>query len=176
MEYGQFCGFCDKKRCPRRTIYNAKTCLTESKRKRCYDKFLKKKEKDEEKRDYIDPREIVIDNEIWQRDAGFVPKKKKLPGDAWKKVCRFWKCLTKEEQDLFLELNKEHLWLCKDMDKAHLEGKGSNPDLKFEKSNLVLMNRLSHRRLTDAKDPITGEDIDVLRINYWYERTKRGQL
>ena len=167
-----FCSRCEARRCPRNTIYNAKTCVRDAKRKTCYDKYLRKQEKEADKINLRleESQADIIDKDIWERDVGYVPDKKNLPGDSWKKVCRFWRCLTIEEQNLFLTVNREHLWLCRNVDKAHWRGRGSHPELSHKLENIVLINRLVHTRLDTYKDPITGDDITADVRDAWFQR------
>ena len=51
MELEAFKEKCSKRVCLRRTTYNAKTCSRDSKQESCYDRFVRKSERDKLKRE-----------------------------------------------------------------------------------------------------------------------------
>jgi len=64
--YEEFCAFCDQAKCLRGTLYNANTCKTDRKRKRCFDKYKLKNLKQEAKGD---PDWDFVKKEIHKRDV-----------------------------------------------------------------------------------------------------------
>lgn len=164
--FEEFCSYCDKKLCLRNTIYNAKTCVRDSKRKRCYDKLKKTKEKFVKKLTNFQKDEFA--DSVWQRDAGFIPDKKQI--DHWEKYCRFWRCLTSQERVQFYKIHKDNLYLCNNLDVAHVEGKGRNPGEKTNLENVVLLNRLAHSLLDTYFDPLTKEKITAEERERWFDR------
>lgn len=169
MQYNDFTAKCDAKVCLRKRKYHEKGCLLDSKRQDCYDKYEKVNNK---KHIFtFDDEEQLLRESVWERDGNSKPQPK-VGNTSWKLYCRFWKCLLQEEQSMFLWLNRTQLWVCKNIDVAHLKGKGANPELKYKIENCVLMNRLAHTRLDTYKDPITGFNIDVTTRDAWLDRIR----
>ncbi len=155
MTFEEFGQKCDIKVCLRKRKYHEKGCLLDSKRQDCYVKFLKV---NKFKQPEVDEKWEAVRTAVWERDAKILPDDQ--DSTKWKSYCRFMRSLTLDEQIRFIKLNQNYLWMCADIDVAHLKGKGAFPELKYEVSNCVLMNRLAHSRLDVYKDPFTGEDID----------------
>lgn len=97
---------CNNKKCNRGTIYNEKKCITENKQNSCYIKYLKKIEKDKEKKELqiIKSKEKQI-------------KKLKESSEEWKqkkedyssgKIDSLYEPLTINEKDIEL---KKIVWL-----------------------------------------------------------------
>lgn len=59
--------------------------------------------------------------------------------------------------------------LHKQIDVAHVFSRGSCPHLKYDKDNLVPLNRFSHSMLDQFRDPITGEQIDKYEHEIWWK-------
>jgi hypothetical protein len=166
LTFEEFQSCCLKKHCLRHTIYTERTCSREGKQRRCFDKYLKKKQKPSTQNVKYDE----LREEVWQRDSTLESPPKEGKVKDWKKFCKFWKCLSLKEKVQFEELNNKDLWLCKYLDAMHWKGKGSRPDLKLDSNNVTLCNRLVHRLLTDYKHPITRENITSEEVDNWYQR------
>lgn len=174
MELEEFQANCNKFRCMRHTLVNKKTCLRESKQNDCFKKWNAKREKDFAKTHKFLSGEYEFIDEVWIEQAGFVPEDRQKVAH-WKLYCRFWKCLTPEEQQEFLTRHADYIWMAQQMQVIHLKGRGANPESKKDKSNIVLGNHIAHRLLTDGKDPITLESIGKEEIENWYERMRDGK-
>lgn len=170
ITFEDFAQKCDVKVCLRKRKYHEKGCLLDSKRQDCYSKFLKT---NKFKVPEVDERWEAVRTAVWKRDAGI------LPNDSvqsnWKLYCQFYRSLTKLEQEKFVKLNQNLLWLCVEVDVAHLKGKGAFPELKYDESNCVLMNRLAHSRLDVYKDPFTGDDIDSFVRESYIDRIRSNE-
>lgn len=182
MNYKDFIERCDKQICLRKTI-TSKNCTKEYKRKRCYEKFLKLREKNYEKikNSFIlqSEKTIKVDDEylkfreqVWIDDCGFhdhIYKRKN-----WKECCKLWQYISKEEKE-FLEINyKEELDIFgRYLDVAHIKPKGSHPELKYDPKNGVIVCRYFHRLLDDLKDPITRESISNEERLDWFKKIKK---
>lgn len=59
--------------------------------------------------------------------------------------------------------------LHKQIDVAHVFSRGSYPHLKYDKDNLVPLNRFSHSMLDQFRDPITGAQIDKYEHEIWWK-------
>jgi len=154
MEYSNFTTFCDKKICLRKSIYNSKTCIKEYKRERCYDKYEAKQEKEIATKLEVNEEEERFKEEVWVRDYGSYPKSKKVTN--WKNVCRYWKSLTFLEQHEINMIHLANLYMNQDIDVAHIKGKGSHTEIRYEPSNAILMGRLFHSLIDTNINPITN--------------------
>ena len=147
---------CLKKRCLRNTIYNDKTCKTNGKQERCFEKYLRKQEKDKEKL-----KDRIVDKD-WQEVLDIIHTRDK--------TCVIWKVLTvKERQYVVTNHFDEYRWLSKTLDGAHVIGR-NNKQYKYNPNNVLLINRYFHRLLTDHKDPITQEYLTKEEVMNWYYR------
>lgn len=167
MDFSSFSNYCISGTCLRRTIYNAKTCAREEKQNRCYLKYNKKQE---QKSFDINEEDVQLTKEVWKRDTGLEISLPKVTGDNWKKYCRFWNCLTNDERSQFLERWKTALYICTNLDKAHIKGKGAHIQEKYNIENVVLLNRLTHNLLDQYKDPLTGKPITAEQRTAWFNR------
>ena len=97
---------------------------------------------------------------VWERDYGIFVKNRKLSRkDEWRIVCVFWKCLTNEEKQLFLETWKDQLWKCNIIDVAHFLPRSTHPKHKYDPDNAALINTIAHGCLDTYKDPLTGKPM-----------------
>jgi hypothetical protein len=149
-EYKEFTESCDKRVCLRGTIYNANTCKTDRKRKRCYPKYCAK----------LTPKEHQID-EDWE----FVKKEvdKRDMGQ-----CRLSAILTEEERKIALSSPgfDSHFG----NDRAHIIRRSQSKTLYYEPKNIVLLKRVFHSRLDQFKNPVSGHSITKEEANKWWER------
>ena len=56
------------------------------------------------------------------------------------------------------------------VDRAHVFGKGAYPWMRYDRDNVVWLNRWSHRCLDNGQDPITGKMIAKEEIEAWWRR------
>lgn len=165
--YEDFTKLCDKKTCLRHTIYNEKTCLKEYKRKDCYKKWTNKQEKDSTKISEHMEQESNFVESVWIEKSGSF-NGSSVKEDKWKSLCSIWMILTEEEK-IYVELNwKDDLYhMQQSIDVAHIKPKGIYKKLKYDMKNVCLMGRFFHRRLTDLKHPVTGENITQDEADMW---------
>jgi len=84
-------------------------------------------------------------------------------------TCRIYRLLSpieKREVDSLLNGNP----VLKTLDPAHIFGRGSNPELKYVKENIVSLYRLFHTRLDCYQHPITGKPITKEERIIWFEK------
>jgi hypothetical protein len=147
---------CNNKKCLRNTIYNAKTCKQIGKQERCYEKYLRKTDKDKEK------RQVIIEDKEWKEALDIVHKRDK--------TCTIWKILTIKEREYIINNHfEDYRWLSKTLDGAHIFGR-NNVKLKYNADNVLLINRYFHRLLTDHKDPVTQKGLSKEEVISWYIR------
>jgi len=176
----EFQSCCRARRCLRATIITPR-CKLESKQTACYAKYIKKLDRDKGKKrkpirvkrdtDYED-----FVREVWLLETGDVPKK--FIGDEWKPYCCIWGAMTTKEKSYVNENFYDTLWLNKDVDVAHLEGKGSNPEdeKRLSPSNAALCGRGFHSLLDTYKDPVTHGDMTREQRDIWIERIRNCSL
>lgn len=151
IEYEEFASYCSKGSCLRHTIYNEKTCLRESKRKRCFDKFLKTQEK--KKNDpIVDERWSIIRYSVLERD-GF--------------QCRLTRVLSVNE---LIQAGVGFDSTGEPLDVAHIVSRSQSSKLYYDMDNLLSLRRIFHSRLDKYKDPITGKSILKEDRDYWFIR------
>lgn len=171
MDIEQFQEKCKKGSCLRKTFIS-KNCKRESKQKQCYEKWIKLESKKLEKisntinigKDFI--------SKCWNYHLGFYEGTSKYRD--WKQYCMLWKILSVEERKYILTCSD--LFLNENLDVAHIEGKGSNPDKKYDVSNTVIIGRLFHRMLDDYKDPVTRDSINEEERKIWFNKIKKGEI
>lgn len=64
----------------------------------------------------------------------------------------------------------DYVWdgLLQQIDHAHVFGKGSYPELKYDPDNIVLLNRYSHSNIDQYRDPIIGDQITKEEREKWW--------
>ena len=165
---------CDKKRCPRFTIYNAKTCLRDYKRNDCWIKYNRKLERQLEKMGQKDVLWQEVREQVWIRDAGFFIEDNSEFGN-WKDYCRIWKTLTWSERLLLEDTFSADLFaIGSHLDCAHEFGKGAYPEYKYDVDKVFLISRFFHSRLDQYKDLVTGKPMSDKDREGWFRRIKRG--
>jgi hypothetical protein len=81
------------------------------------------------------------------------------------KDCRLAKKLSAKD---YLVLQKKAGRLLASLDCAHVFGAGPYPHLIYEKKNIVLLNRYSHRLLDEMKHPVYGTSITSEERREWW--------
>jgi len=81
------------------------------------------------------------------------------------KSCRLVKKLSARD---YLILRKKTGCLWNILDCAHVFGAGSYPFMIYEKKNIVLLNRYSHRLLDEFKHPVYGTPINKEEHTEWW--------
>jgi hypothetical protein len=81
--------------------------------------------------------------------------------------CRLLKVLTAEE---YAEWKKNNNGLGGILDAAHVFGKGAFPWMRYNKNNVVTLNRFSHVCLDMGKSPVNGQMASVNEIQQWWRR------
>lgn len=62
------------------------------------------------------------------------------------------------------------------LDPAHYIPVSKRPDLCYDVSNIVLLNRYSHEALDSSRDPVTNEWISNKQVQAWWKRILKGDL
>lgn len=170
MNFDQFKKFYDKNGFCYNQLNPPKNTLNEKQLKSAYNRYLKgvrKKEKRkhesliktiEKEQEKIENLDYSIDSELESvysqvdsRDRG---------------KCRLISILNIED----LYVLKSYSWegLINTIDHAHIFPKSVFPKLKYEKNNIVLLNRYSHSLIDQYKNPITGDQISKEnQIKWW---------
>lgn len=157
IDYREFISYCSKGTCLRHTIYNQKTCSRESKRKKCFDKFLKMQEK-RNSISTIDERWSIVRYSVLERDNF---------------QCRLTKVLSVNE---LIKAGVGFDSTGETLDVAHIVSRSQSSNLYYEMENLISMRRIFHSRLDSYKDPITGKSISKEDRDYWFIRMVGKQL
>jgi hypothetical protein len=111
---------------------------------------------------------IAYEKEFW-RDLKEPSEDSKLSAFARERDggCRLLKLLTLEE---FTEWQKNQNGLGGILDAAHIFGKNAFPWMRFDKKNVVTLNRFSHNCLDNGKSPINGKSIPYDLREAWWQR------
>jgi len=165
MNLIQFRESCLKRRCPRNTFYNEKTCRTTHKQDQCFNRWNRKQEESKDHVEEKSERWAEVRKQVWIEDVGFydgIFKRK-----DWRDICCLYRKLDREER-IYVETNLKHdLWLAEHLDASHICPRSRCPELRYEKSNIVIINRLFHSRLDKLINPLYGINIsDEERLNW----------
>jgi hypothetical protein len=148
---------CTIKKCPRYTSIT-KNCKKDFKRKKCYEKYLKKMDKEEEKINSVD--------EEWEACKLKVTE---LDGDS----CRLWECLAQDEKKYLLDkYYDEYIQMSKIIDCAHIVPRSEDISLKYDENNVVKISRYFHSLIDKYLNPVTREKITREERIQWLERAK----
>ncbi len=163
-QFEDFITDCLKGFCNRKTMYNAKTCKTESKHKVCYKKYCEKIEKDKQKlkfKGFNSSYEIIEKDYKWEELKEYIKDR-----DV---TCLVSKILTPDEIAIVEKQNG--YWLNnKFIDGAHIIPRSTLPSQIYNRDNVVLIGRFFHSRLDNYLDLITGEFIGQDGMALWWTR------
>jgi hypothetical protein len=81
--------------------------------------------------------------------------------------CRLLQVLSKEE---IAEWEENQNGLGHILDAAHVFGKGAFPWMRFDKKNIVTLNRFSHTCLDTGASPLNGKTITDSQRKSWWQR------
>jgi hypothetical protein len=81
--------------------------------------------------------------------------------------CRLLKLLLPDE---ISEWNKNQNGLGGILDVAHVFSKGAFPWMRFDKKNVITLNRFSHGCLDNGKSPVNGKAITDEERKLWWQR------
>lgn len=81
--------------------------------------------------------------------------------------CRLLKLLSADE---LAEWQKNQNGLGGIFDAAHIFGKNAFPWMRFDKKNVVTLNRFSHNCLDNGKSPINGKTITHEQRKLWWKK------
>lgn len=81
------------------------------------------------------------------------------------KTCRLLQILTPER--LVILKKNAGPWI-RQLDAAHVFGKGSHPWMRYRLSNVILLNRYSHSMLDTGHDPVSGALLSGEYIRLWW--------
>lgn len=174
MELPEFQEKCRSRRCPRNTIFNAKTCARETKQVRCFGKYTKKLEKARNKTKTGDLQWISVRDEVWRQDTGdfgsYQSKTKK-----WRNYCSLYRRLSANEKHEFEVSSSSEVWICSNLDPAHILSRAQRPDLTYDSDNIVIINRLFHQRIDTNRHPLTGKGVPKEQATAWLRFAKTGE-
>ena len=133
-------------------VYRPPKALSGKQLDRYYQQYFKKWNKavtKDQKKDNSQSEDSKLSAFVRKRDTG----------------CRLLKVLPEEN---FKEWEDAHNGLGRILDAAHVFGKGAYPWMRYEKKNVVLLNRFSHNCLDQGKSPITGKPVtEKVRLLWW---------
>ena len=153
---------CKEGICLRNTI-QSKGCSLDAKRDRCYLKYKKQYEKKIEK-------VIEQKDEVWETVKLIVTKR-----DV---SCRLWACLSMTDREFILKNYVQDYNTLFSLDVAHIKGRGSHSDKKYDPENCVLIRRYFHGLLDGFKHPVTRENITEKERDNWFLKisTRGGKI
>jgi len=132
-----------------------KHTLNERELKTRYEKYIKPKKEKAQKGSWGDPLWQEVADRVWKRD---------------KSQCRLLSKLKIDNPDLYLFFIKNNMKsLYTKLDLAHIIPRSQSRLLYYEEENLILLNRVSHSLLDSYHNPITGEAINKVQRDEWWE-------
>lgn len=184
---------CINKKCNRSTLYNEKTCLTENKQNKCFEKYIISLEKRQQK--YIN--KILLDQKkfedamengflndidveweeikikVWKRDTNYdydgIYKRKDTI-----KYCAIWNhILTKAEQYYIMKHFFKELTECNTLSNMHIESRQRKPELKYDIDNVLLVSDYFHDLYDNYKSLTTRDNTNNEEREKWALRFKK---
>lgn len=129
--------------------------LNERELKTRYEKYSKLKEKKIQKGSWDDPLWQEVADIVWKRD---------------KSQCRLLSKLKVDNPELYMYFIKNNMKsLYTKLDLAHIVPRSQSKALYYEEENLILLNRVSHSLLDLYHNPITGESINKVQHDEWWQ-------
>ncbi len=159
---------CDRGYCNRNTMIT-KNCKKEYKQDKCYNKYMKKQEKEWEIQNIKIEDGYILKNEkdiLWEEVCHKV--------DYRDIDCLIWnKVLTDEEKLFVKEVFDFEMTFLKILDHCHIISRSENKSLIYEASNIFLAKRFFHQRFDQYRDLVTGKKMDSERRDWWKLRIKK---
>ncbi|MCA1800087.1 MAG: hypothetical protein LC650_02190 [Actinobacteria bacterium] len=84
------------------------------------------------------------------------------------RVCRLMRILKVHEMHQLLANAPKPL--LNTFDPAHVIAVSSKPAMRYDKDNVVLLNRFSHDNLDHNRCPLTGKSIPRTHVHQWWSR------
>ena len=112
-----------------------------------YDQYLRKEERKKEQK-------------------AIKPLKEDFPNPEGPKICQLSSVLHPDEMQALREYAGSLLSI---LDRAHVFGRGSCPQLRNDPDNIVWLNRYSHNNLDQSRDPISGLQISSEKVIRWWQ-------
>lgn len=193
MNFDDFKNDCWHTYCPR-SNRKSTHCCKEYKQKICYEKYIKKIEKDYLKQTLLYEKELEKKSDKLQKIyeqknkelQEYLEKKEKgeeieyLKDEKWEelkfklfkrdKSCLLSKILTEREKQFLNKYQKDFLYINNYIDGAHILSRNEAPNLVYEVTNVILLGRLFHQRLDSYQNPLTGKSITIKERKRWFER------
>lgn len=173
MTLKEFKDFYHKKNyLPFHIYFNPKIKLSNNQLEKKYDKYLNKVEKENQKRedkilDYrIENLSKIINNEK-DIDEKWVDLKEEIKLRD-NNQCRLMKVLSVEESNQLFDLAPS--FLLNELESAHCISRAKSKNLYYEKRNVYLINKYSHRNLDSFRCPITSKNISKEEVVNWWVR------
>ena len=164
LNYNEFKNRCINTYCPRGNN-KSKRCKLESRMEECFKKYTKIQSKP--KKIYVLKSKPI--KQKYKKDIKWEETKSKINLTK----CMLWECLNSKEKQHVLDNYKEDFMMLSVIDPAHILGKGSNIEKKYDPDNIVPICRYFHTLLTGLKDPITRKQLSQSEIDIWYSRVKQ---
>ncbi len=158
LTYEQFLQHYDKYGKCINQINKPKKTLNEKQLWSAYRRYNKSENKKEEKKLKILEGKLVDDK--WEQIKQEVSVR-----DNYK--CRLLSILNPFEK---MALKGNAGYLAKLLDHAHVFGKGAYHHLRYDKKNIILLNRYSHSMLDSQKHPINGWSILAEEKENWWKK------
>lgn len=163
MLYTEFIEYCNKGKCLRKyKIGN--NCSKSFKQESCFRKFEKQKLVKSKKQDNlsIEKKERNLYQQMINREV-----------EIRDKYCLVTNILDNDQKrDLTNQYGSYIFSSVKDC--AHILPKNLYPTLRYDKDNIILINRFFHERLDKFLDLITGEYIGLEGKKRWIEKIMQG--
>ena len=155
MNFEDFVAIYEKTgKCPGQ-MSKPKHTLNERELKTRYEKYIKPKKEKAQKGSWDDPLWQEVADKVWKRD---------------KSECRLLSKLKIDNPELYLYfVNNNMKSLYTKLDLAHIIPRSQSAELYYEPTNLILLNRVSHSLLDSYHNPITGEAINKVQRDGWWE-------
>lgn len=155
MNFEDFVAIYEKTgKCPGQ-MSKPKHILNDKELKTRYEKYIKPKKEKVQKGSWDDPLWQEVADKVWKRD---------------KSECRLLSKLKIDNPELylfFIKNNMKSLYI--KLDLAHIIPRSQSAELYYEPINLILLNRVSHSLLDSYHNPITGEAINKVQRDEWWE-------
>ena len=144
LSFEEFKNFFEKKGRFPNSAYVSKKGYNEAQFKTKYKTYLKSENKKQEKfnKDQTDDKWEITKNIVDRRD---------------RRKCQFYRILTISERKA---IESELIGVAKKVDRAHIFGKGSNPHMKYNSSNVITIYHIFHQRLDTYRHPLYDTPID----------------
>ena len=159
MTHLEFTAHCRQGRCLRGNAPN-KRCALDSRRLDCYEKYLKRKQKEKQTATAVDSRWEKVRKAVFDRDGH---------------SCRLWRVLTSKEQCFVLTQFGRQFRMLQELDPAHVQGRNAAPEHKYDPDMVFTLCRYFHSLMDTYRDPVTQEPMTKEQRDQWWQRIRTGR-